>query len=73
LLGVKPALGRTFLPGDGSHDTVMVLSNGLWQRRFGGDPAILGKTVPFDGGNITIVGVLPADFCSHFRRIQMYP
>ena len=63
-LGVKPALGRTFLlenetPG---RDQVAVLSYGLWQKRFGGDPAILNKTVTLDGKTCEVLGVMPKDF-----------
>jgi putative ABC transport system permease protein len=63
-LGVKPALGRTFVldnekPGN---DQVAVLSYGLWQRRFGGDPSIVNKTVVLDGKSCLILGVMPKDF-----------
>jgi putative ABC transport system permease protein len=73
LLGVEAALGRTFAPPeDAPHkvqdeemphgDRVVVLSYGLWQRRFGGDPAILGKTVNLDRVGHTVIGVLPSGF-----------
>jgi putative ABC transport system permease protein len=63
-LGAKAALGRTFQlenekPG---HDQVAVLSYALWQKRFGGDPAILSKTVMLDGKKFEVVGVMPKDF-----------
>ena len=63
-LGVKPALGRTFLlenekPGS---DQVAVLGYGLWQKRFGGDPAILNKTITLDGKTCAVLGVMPAEF-----------
>ena len=63
-LGVQPALGRGFIPEEeieGQH-YVAVISDGLWQRRFGGDPDILGTTVLLDGEAHTIVGVMPSDF-----------
>jgi len=62
MLGVKPALGRVFTPDEeyGGHPAI-VLSNGLWKRRFGTDPAIVGKGVPFQGVSATVVGVLPED------------
>jgi putative ABC transport system permease protein len=63
-LGVKAALGRTFLlenekPGS---DQVAVLSYGLWQKRFGGDPDILNKTVTLDGKTCQVLGVMAQDF-----------
>jgi putative ABC transport system permease protein len=64
LLGTQPALGRTLLPGDGAANgqSVAVISHGLWQRRFGGTPDVLGKTVVLDGNSATVVGVMPPDF-----------
>ena len=46
---------------DGRH-RVAVLSDGLWRRRFGGDPAIVGRTIPLEGGSYEVVGVMPPDF-----------
>ena len=64
LLGVKAARGRTFLAEEDQpgKNTVAVLSYGLWQRRFGGDGEILGKSVIVDGKSYLIVGVTPQDF-----------
>lgn len=64
MLGVRAALGRTFLPDDEEpgRDQIAVLTAGFWQRRFGGDPNIVGTTVLVDGRPFTVVGVLPADF-----------
>jgi putative ABC transport system permease protein len=64
LLGVTPALGRTFLPGEHSTEaaSVVLLSYGAWQRRFGGAPDIVGRALGQMGGVSTIVGVLPQDF-----------
>jgi len=63
-LGVKPQLGRTFLLENESpgHDQVAVLSYGLWQRRFSGDPTIVNKTVTLDGNSCEVLGVMPKDF-----------
>ena len=63
MLGVAPALGRTF-EGEGIAEIpdVTLLSHSLWQRRFGGDPAIAGKTVRLNDREFTIIGVMPASF-----------
>ena len=63
ILGVNAALGRTFLPEEGQRgkDQVTVLSQALWKRRFGGDPAIIGKTIKLNGRDFVVVGVAPAD------------
>jgi putative ABC transport system permease protein len=64
LLGAKAALGRTFFSAEDQpgRNRVAVLSYGLWQRRFGADSGILGKTVIVDGNSFTVVGVTPRDF-----------
>ncbi|HEV2687172.1 MAG TPA: ABC transporter permease [Bryobacteraceae bacterium] len=64
LLGAKASLGRTFFANEdqAGQNRVAVLSHGLWQRRFGSDPGVLGKTVIVDGNSFNIVGVMPADF-----------
>ncbi len=64
LLGVKPMLGRVFLPGEDQlgHDTVAVLSYRFWQRRFHGDRSVLGKSIVLDYQPYRIVGVLPPRF-----------
>ena len=64
LLGVPPTMGRDFEPKDDQEGAapVAVLSYGLWQRRFGGDPNVLGKTVHLNDANYTVVGIAPRDF-----------
>ena len=65
VLGVKPALGRTFVPADyrtpGTHP-VAVISYGLWQRVFGGDPGIVNRQVTINGHPFTVIGVAPNGF-----------
>ena len=64
MLGVHAALGRTFLPDEEQPgaDQVVLLTDGLWQRRYGGDPSIVGQTLLIDGRPFSVIGVLPADF-----------
>jgi predicted permease len=62
VLGVRPMLGREFRRGDeaqGNHH-VVILSHGLWQRRFHGDPEVIGKPILLTGEAFTVVGVMPA-------------
>lgn len=63
-LGVQPILGRTFVPEDdkGYPQTVAIIGHGLWKRRFGSDPNIIGKQVQISGSSMTIVGVMPPGF-----------
>ncbi len=63
-LGAAPMLGRTFAPDEGpdGHDSVTVLSHGLWQRRFGADPGIVGRTIQLNGRPFTVIGVMPPGF-----------
>ena len=64
ILGVQPALGRWFRPGEDvvPHDGVVVLSHDLWVKRFRSDPAIVGRFVQLDGAQREVVGVMPASF-----------
>src|SRR5215203_2971975 len=73
-LGVRPILGRTFLPDEGMSATgrAVLLSYGFWQRRFGGDPNVVGKTGKLNGPDYTVVGVLPPDFIISPRRYEVY-
>jgi predicted permease len=73
LLGVKPALGRTFTPDDEQRrERVVVLSHGLWQRRFGGSPDIVGRTVEINGQNTQVIGVMPAGFFFPVNETQLW-
>jgi putative ABC transport system permease protein len=64
VLGVLPAVGRSFRSDEdrAGAPRVTVLSHGLWQRRFGGDRKIVGKSVALNGESYTVVGVLPQDY-----------
>src|SRR4030095_3354645 len=64
LLAVPPARGRVFSPEEfePGADNVVVLSDRLWTRRFGGDPNIVGRTVQLDGKTVVIAGVMPPGF-----------
>jgi putative ABC transport system permease protein len=64
LLAVKPALGREFLPEEDSPATrrVVILSHGLWERRFGADTQIAGKPISLGGQTFTVAGVMPRGF-----------
>jgi putative ABC transport system permease protein len=64
LLGVQPALGRAFLPSEdpSSEGRVVVLSHGLWQRRFGSSPNLIGQSILLDNQAHTVIGVMPEEF-----------
>src|SRR6266851_3691715 len=69
VLGIKALIGRTFLPEEdrtpNSHP-VAVIGYGLWQRRFGSDPHVIGQKITLNEHDFTIIGVTPADFASPF-------
>ena len=66
VLGASPLLGRTFTAEDDlADDDVVILSYGLWRRKFGGDPSVIGQTIKLDmfwGNSFKVVGVMPPDF-----------
>lgn len=65
LLGIEPVLGRSFTADEeaaGESAGVALISHSLWQRRFGGDPAVVGRALTVDGGALIIVGVMPPRF-----------
>jgi len=70
VLGVRPAVGRFFLPEEDrtpSTHPVAVISHGLWQRRFGADPAAIGQTISLNAYRYTVVGVAPSEFTGTTR------
>ena len=64
VFGISPLLGRGFLQEDAvpGHEQVIILSHELWARRFGSDPAIVGKSIKFSGATMTVIGVAPPRF-----------
>jgi len=72
--GVKAALGRTFLPGEDEpgRDQVVVLKHSLWERRFGSDPNIVGRTLTLNAKTFTVIGVMPPDFNFPFYGGEMW-
>ncbi len=74
VLGVEPFLGRTFQPGEDKQGAprVTVLTYGMWQRRFGGDPNIVGQSLTINGDPYTVVGVLPASFQFAMRNADLW-
>jgi len=74
VLGVQPVIGRTFQPGEDKPggDKVAVLTYGMWQSKFGGDPHILGQSLTINGENYTVVGVLPATFQFALRNNDLW-
>ena len=64
VLGVPPLAGRAFVPREDEpgRDRVVILTHGLWQRRFGGDPSLVGRPISLDGEPYIVAGVMPAGF-----------
>ncbi len=74
VLGVAPALGRTFSDGEDQpgRTQVVILSHEVWERRFGSDPAVIGRTLRVDGQSSTVIGVMPASFNMLGFPVQMW-
>ena len=74
VLGVNPILGRTFLTHEDKPGSqrVAVLTYAMWQRSFGGDPAILNQSLTINGQSYTVIGVLPANFDFALRRADLW-
>jgi putative ABC transport system permease protein len=73
VLGVRPLLGHAFLPEDAQagRGRVVVLSQGLWQRRFGSDPNILGKALTLNNESFSVVGVVPQE-CQYPEGAELW-
>ena len=74
VLGVKPALGRAFLPGEdvAGKERVVVIGNDLWRRNFAADPNIVNQSIAVNGQKYTVVGVMPPELSSLYRTVQMW-
>lgn len=74
VLGARPELGRTFLPGEDipGQDNYVILSHTLWQQRFGGNPTIVGRSIQLQGINRQVVGVMPENFCFPSAKTQVW-
>ena len=73
VLGVRPALGRFFTPGERETPGTpadVVLSHGFWQRQFGGDSSIVGRSMLVNGTPYTVIGVTPADFAGVYPVVR---
>ncbi len=75
VLGAQPAIGRAFVPEEEGAEGAgaILLSDGLWQRRYAADPNILGNTVQYDGHAVTVVGILPPGFTLRFPADSSVP
>ena len=74
VLGVQPVIGRSFMPHEDKPGSqrVAMLTYGMWQRRFGGDPNILGQSLTLNGDDYTVIGVLPPSFQFAFRAGDLW-
>src|SRR4029077_12926963 len=74
VLGVSPVLGRDFRTEDNVPGAagVAILSNGLWLRRFGGRPEIVGETMQLNGEKYAVVGIMPAGFLYPDRKTELW-
>src|SRR5262249_16877779 len=74
VLGVAPFLGRDFSPEENweGKNNVVVLSNGLWRRRFGGDASIIGQKILLEGESYTVVGIMPDGFYFPSKEVELW-
>jgi predicted permease len=74
MLGIRPALGRLINPGEGDAPKtgpVVVLGHSYWEKRFGGDPNVIGRTASLDGTAVTVIGVVPKEFLGPYNLVEM--
>ena len=73
VLGVQPLLGRTFTEDeDRQNAPVVVISHSLWQRRYAGDPAVIGRQLTMNDAAATVIGVMPAPFAFRDREMEFW-
>src|SRR5262245_5543913 len=75
ILRVSPAMGRTFTPAEDAAPgdaPVAILSDSLWRRRYGSDPAVIGGPVLINGVPLTVVGIMPAGFAGPSDKSEMW-
>jgi putative ABC transport system permease protein len=73
VLGVRPAIGRMFTAEeDRANASLVLLSYGLWQRRYAGDPGIIDRTILMSGNKVTVIGVMPRGFVFRNREIDFW-
>jgi predicted permease len=74
MLGIRPAIGRLINPGEGDRlrsANVVVLGYSYWQKRFAGDPGVIGRSVSFDGQQATVIGVVEKQFHGPYAIVEM--
>ena len=73
-LGIRPALGRGFRPEEEvrTRDNVIVISHGMWQKRFGSDPNVVGRALSLNGVPVEVVGVMPPNFYFPTRTAEFW-
>jgi len=74
MFGIQPQIGRLILPGEGDQPrsaNVIVLGYSYWQKRFGGDPKVVGRTISFDGQPVTVIGVTEKKFHGPYAIVEM--
>jgi putative ABC transport system permease protein len=73
-IGVQPMMGRSFLPGEDTagRERVVILSHGLWQRRFGSDTGAVGRRITLSKERYRVIGILPSDFTWNNRQTDVW-